>query len=77
MDNQEFLQSSISHPKGEALQAVLDQYILDGIPGATLLVADSNGVWAGAAGYADLQNNIKMQPCHILKPWCIAIKFYV
>ena len=68
MDNQEFLQSSISHPKGEALQAVLDQYILDGIPGATLLVADSNGVWAGAAGYADLQNNIKMQPCHILKP---------
>ena len=68
MDNQEFLQSSISHPKGQALQAVLDQYILDGIPGATLLVADSNGVWAGAAGYADLQNNTKMQPCHILKP---------
>jgi D-alanyl-D-alanine carboxypeptidase len=68
IDNPEFLQSSIAHPKGEAFQAVLDKYISDGIPGATLLVADSNGVWAGAAGYADIQNNILMQPCHILKP---------
>ena len=68
LDNPEFLQSSLAHPKGEAFQAVLDQYISDGIPGATLLVADSHGVWAGAAGYADIQNNIVMQPCHILKP---------
>ena len=68
IDNPEFLQSSIAHPKGEAFQAVLDQYISDGIPGATLLVADSHGLWVGAAGYADIQNNIVMQPCHILKP---------
>ena len=68
LDNPEFLQSSLAHPKGEAFQAVLDKYISDGIPGATLLVADSHGVWAGAAGYADIQNNIVMQPCHILKP---------
>ena len=68
IDNPEFLQSSLVHPKGEAFQAVLDKYISDGIPGATLLVADSHGVWAGAAGYADIQNNIVMQPCHILKP---------
>ena len=68
IDNAEFLQSSLAHPKGAAFQAVLDQYISDGIPGATLLVADSNGIWAGAAGYADIQNNILMQPCHILKP---------
>ena len=68
IDNPEFLQSSLAHPKGEAFQDVLDKYILDGIPGATLLVADSHGVWAGAAGYADIQNNIVMQPCHILKP---------
>ena len=68
IDNPEFLQSSLAHPKGEAFQAVLDKYISDGIPGATLLVADSHGVWTGAAGYADIQNNIVMQPCHILKP---------
>ena len=68
IDNPEFLQSSIAHPKGEAFQAVLDKYISHGIPGATLLVADSHGVWAGAAGYADIQNKIVMQPCHILKP---------
>ena len=68
IDNSEFLHSSLAHPKGEAFQAVLDQYISDGIPGATLLVADSHGVWTGAAGHADIQNNIVMQPCHILKP---------
>ena len=68
MDNQDFIQSSIIHPKGEALQNILDSYILEGIPGATLLIADSNGIWTGSSGYADLENNIKMQPCHILKP---------
>ena len=68
VDNPEFLQSSLAHPKREAFQAVLDQYISNGIPGVTLLVADSHGVWTGAAGYADIQNNILMQPCHILKP---------
>tara|TARA_B110000027_G_scaffold15267_1_gene15352 strand:- start:426 stop:1619 length:1194 start_codon:yes stop_codon:yes gene_type:complete len=68
VDNQDFIQSSINYPKGDALQNILDSYIDEGIPGATLLIADSNGIWTGSAGYADLQNNIKMQPCHILKP---------
>ena len=68
MDNQDFIQSSVNHPKGDALQNILDNYTAEGIPGVTLLIADSNGIWAGSAGYADLQNNIKMQPCHILKP---------
>ena len=68
MDNQDFIQSSINHPKGNTLQNILESYTAEGIPGITLLIADSNGVWAGSAGYADLQNNIKMQPCHILKP---------
>ena len=68
MDNQDFIQSSVNHPKGDALQNILDSYIAEGIPGVTLLIADSNGIWAGSAGYSDLQNNIKMQPCHILKP---------
>ena len=68
MDNQNFIQSSITHPKGDALQNILDSYIAEGIPGVTLLIADNNGIWTGSAGHADLQNNIKMQPCHILKP---------
>ena len=68
MDNQDFIQSSNNHPKGEALLNILDSYTAEGIPGVTLLIADSNGIWAGSAGYADIQNNIKMQPCHILKP---------
>ena len=59
VDNPEFLQSSLFIQKG-IFQAVLDQYISNGIPGVTLLVADSHGVWTGAAGYADIENNILM-----------------
>ena len=54
--------------KKEKSLNILDSYTAEGIPGVTLLIADSNGIWAGSAGYADIQNNIKMQPCHILKP---------
>ncbi len=68
IDNPDFLQSSLAHPKGNAFKSILDKYTEDGLPGVTLLIADSNGVWTDASGFADIQNNILMQPCHILKP---------
>ena len=68
VDNPDFLQSSINHPKSNAFKNILDKYTADGLPGVTLLIDDSNGVWTGASGFADIENNIKMQPCHILKP---------
>lgn len=56
-----------SHPKAAALQAKMDEYIAKGIPGITVLIADDNGIWTNSAGYADIENNIKMQPCHLNK----------
>ena len=61
IDNQDFLQSSSVHPKGDTLQQILDNYISLGVPGATMLLADTNGVWIGSAGYADIKNGILMQ----------------
>ena len=68
IDNLNFIESSENHPLKEKLQLILDKYMSRGIPGATLLFSNNQGVWIGSSGYADLNNNIKMQPCHIMKP---------
>ena len=68
IDNLNFIESSENHPLNEKLQLILDKYMHKGIPGATLLFSNNQGVWIGSSGYADLNNNIKMQPCHIMKP---------
>lgn len=56
-----------THPKGAQIQAIMDKYIAKGLPGMTVLINDDNGFWYASAGYADLENGIKMQPCHINK----------
>ena len=72
VDNIDFLQSSSVHPKGDTLQHILDEYISLGVPGATMLLADQNGIWIGSSGFADIKRGIVMQPCHILKPGSVA-----
>jgi D-alanyl-D-alanine carboxypeptidase len=62
-----FADSSATHPKNAALQAVIDKYIKLGLPGMSVLVEDSNGVWVGSGGYADIENKIPFTPCHISK----------
>jgi len=46
----------------EALQAIVDQAVTDGSPGAVLMVdaPDMNFTWKGAAGMADAENGIDM-----------------
>lgn len=58
---------NMSHPKAAALQAKMDEFIGKGIPGITVLIADDDGIWTSSSGYADIENDIKMQPCHLNK----------
>lgn len=53
-----------THPKANALAEGLQQAIAAGIPGASLAIRDENGVWEGAAGFADLDRGLSMQTCH-------------
>lgn len=55
------------HPKGALYQEVIDEYTRKGLPGIALLIRDGAGEWSGAAGKADLEKGIAMQPCHISK----------
>lgn len=55
------------NPKSEQFQALIEDYVQKGLPGIILLVKDDNGFYIGAAGMADIENGIKMQPCHVSK----------
>lgn len=59
--------SSNSHPKNIALRALLEKYKRKGLPGISLLVKDDHGTWVGAAGKADIANNIDFVPGTISK----------
>ncbi|QMU28131.1 serine hydrolase domain-containing protein [Adhaeribacter radiodurans] len=50
------------HPKADSLQKMLKRYTSKGIPGAIIAIKDANGLWLGAAGYAKLEDKIKMTP---------------
>lgn len=56
-----------SHPKSAALQALMDEYVKKGLPGVSLLVGDSAGVWYGAAGKSDIERDIDYTPCTVQK----------
>lgn len=56
-----------AHPKSAQIQALMDKYIAKGLPGMTILINDDDGFWYASAGYADIENGIEMQPCHINK----------
>lgn len=55
------------HPKSEAFNDLLNKYTEKGLPGISLLIRDSSGLWSGSAGMADLEQNIPMQVCQISK----------
>lgn len=54
-----------NYSKAAQLQNLLDKYAVIGLPGLALAVYSPEGFWAGAAGYAKLEDKTVMQPCHL------------
>jgi D-alanyl-D-alanine carboxypeptidase len=56
----------VTHPHDEAYQNWLDEISRKGIVGLTVLI-DKPGeeLWMGSAGYASIEQGIKMTPCHL------------
>jgi D-alanyl-D-alanine carboxypeptidase len=59
--------TSSIHPKNTVFTNLLNKYKKKGLPGISLLVRDSKGTWIGAAGKADLSNNIDFVPGTVSK----------
>lgn len=54
------------YSKAATLQALLDQYTADGLPGAAIAVyTPTEGYWSSAAGYARLEDKAPLQSCHL------------
>lgn len=56
-----------NHPKGAAIQAIIDKYIKKGLPGISLMVTNQDGSYVGVGGYSSLEDQVKFKPCHISK----------
>jgi len=55
------------HPKDEALQTLIEAYTSDGFVGMTLLSDDpENGLWIGSSGYANIEDDVKMNPSFLI-----------
>jgi len=68
--------SSSRHPKNTAFLNLLEKYKKKGFPGISLLVRDASGTWMGAAGKADLSNDIDFNPGTVSKAASIT-KFFI
>lgn len=63
-----FQDSSTTNPDHQKYQDLLNDITSNGVVGITMSVyKPQNGIWNGAAGRADLHNNVMMQPCNITR----------
>jgi D-alanyl-D-alanine carboxypeptidase len=54
-----------THPRRASFQRYLESAVADGLPGAALLIRTPEGTWVGAAGYADIANDVPWTPAMI------------
>jgi len=59
--------SSARHPRDAQLRSLINKYNRLGLPGISLLVTDQHGTWIGAAGKADIANNVDFAPTQVSK----------
>jgi len=59
--------SSAIHPRLMDFQLLLDEYTAKGLPGISVLVNDDSGAFTVTSGYADMDKDIEMLPCHVSK----------
>ena len=59
--------SSAQHPRNDTYRRLIEKYNKLGLPGIALLINDEYGTWIGAAGKADIKNNIDFAPCQVSK----------
>jgi D-alanyl-D-alanine carboxypeptidase len=57
--------TNATHPKGAELQQMLDKYTQKGIVGLSMAIYSPDGYWAGASGFAKIEDKTAMLPCHL------------
>ena len=70
--------SSASRPKAAVFQGILTEFTREkGLPGiAALVFTPEQGVWMGAAGFSQVENNLPMAPCHLFMSASVAKMYH-
>lgn len=55
-----------SYEKGHLLQSIIDRYTAEGVPGISIGVQQGSARWEGSSGFASIEQNIALQPCHLM-----------
>ncbi len=61
------IEENDSHPKAEAYQKIIDDFLEAGAPGISVTVRSPEGIWSKCGGKADLKNDIDLTPNHTLR----------
>jgi D-alanyl-D-alanine carboxypeptidase len=61
-----------NYSKAKELQAIIEELVKLGVPGASIAVYSPEGWWASSAGFAKIEDKTLMQPCHLLHLQSIA-----
>lgn len=56
-----------SSSKAALYDKIVRDYVKKGLPGISVLISDSSGIWVGSAGYADIEKHVPFTTCHISK----------
>jgi len=58
------LDESAANPKSEIYQSIIDKYVAEGVLGVSVYIRDTNGVFLGKGGYADIASGVKIETCN-------------
>ena len=56
-----------THPQSDRFQSFLEEKVMEGLPGISMLIETPEGIWTGGAGVADIPNDIVMGACSLHK----------
>ena len=56
---------SFNYSKADKLQEILDKYTKQGIPGVSMAVKTTTQEWAGASGFAKIEDQTSMEICNL------------
>jgi len=60
------------HPKSAQLKVIMDHYTSIGLSGVSIALHDEDGYWAGASGYAKIEDQTALSHCHLLYSQSVA-----
>ncbi len=65
-----------AHPNHETYQSILDRYSKNGVVGLSVVISKPDSdTWVGSSGYANIEDNLPLNSCHLQQTASLAKSF--